>query len=96
MSTTQTNFRLDTQAKEQFEAIVNRLGMTSSTAYNLFVNATIQRQGLPFDVVLDPLSDPDEMKKVIAELRHRVEEANKPDAKWYSLAEVEKELGIHP
>ena len=94
MSTTQTNFRLDTQAKEQFEAIVSKLGMTASTAYTLFVNATIQRQGLPFDVVLDPLSDPEEMKRVIVEAKRRIEEAKKPGAKWYSLVEVEKELGI--
>ena len=57
MATTQANFRVDTMAKEQFEAIVNQLGMTPSTAYNLFINATIRRQGLPFDVVLDPLAD---------------------------------------
>ena len=38
---------------------------------------------------------PDEAKEVIAELRYRVKEANKPDAKWYSLAEIMKEFGMH-
>ena len=94
MATVMTNFRLDSQAKEQFEAIVNKLGMTASTAYNLFVNATIQRQGIPFDVVLDPLSNPEELKEVIAELRRRVAVADAPGAKWYPLADAEKELEL--
>jgi len=45
-----------------------------------------------FNVVIDPLSDPEEKKKVMAELKRRVMEAEKPGAKWYSLDEVKTYL----
>ena len=84
MSYSQTHFRLDSQAKEQFETIVNKLGMTASTAYTLFVNATIQHQGLPFDVALDPLADHQVRAKVEAELARRLSLDDDPNTKWYS------------
>ena len=94
MATTQTNFRIDTQAKQQFENIVNKLGMTTSTAYNLFVNATIQRRGLPFEVVLDPLTIPEVRTKVVAELKRRLASENDPNTKYLTLEESRRELGL--
>ena len=94
VATTQANFRVDAQAKDQFEAIVNQLGMTASTAYNLFINATIQRRGLPFDVVLDPLTIPEIRSKVVAELKQRLALENDPNTKWYSNDQIREELGL--
>ena len=92
MATVQTTLRLDAEAKNQFEKIVNQLGMTASTAYNLFVRATIQRQGLPFDLVIDPLSDPEVKARVDAELDRRLAQANNPEATWYTMDEVMERL----
>ena len=94
MATTQTTIRLDTEAKRQFETIVNELGMTASTAYNLFVHATIRHQGMPFDVTLDPLAHPALKDKVVVELERRTRIADAPDAKWLSSEDVRKELGL--
>jgi len=94
VATAQANFRLNSQAKEQFEAIVNQLGMTASTAYNLFVNATIRRQGLPFDVALDPLARPEESAKVAAELERRLALDNDPNTKYLTLEESKRKLGL--
>ncbi|MCL2812787.1 MAG: type II toxin-antitoxin system RelB/DinJ family antitoxin [Clostridia bacterium] len=95
MATTNANFRVDTQAKDQFEAIVNQLGMTASTAYNLFINATIQRRALPFDVTLDPLTIPEVRAKVEAELERRLARENDPTTKWYSGDQVREMLGLN-
>ena len=41
-------FRIDSQIKEQMTEICNQLGMTPSTAINLFVNAFVREKGMPF------------------------------------------------
>jgi len=95
MATTQTTVRLNTDTKEQFDEIIKSLGMSASTAFNLFVNATIQHQGLPFNVTLDPLAHPLIRAKVEAELERRIQLADDPNTKWYSTEEVLEELGLN-
>jgi DNA-damage-inducible protein J len=94
MATSQTTIRLDPQIKQQFDDVVNKLGMSASTAYNLFVRATIQRQGLPFDLVLDPLDDPAVKANVEAALELRSARADYPGAGWLSTDELRRELGL--
>jgi len=86
--------RTDSELKNQVANLSAKLGFNTSTAVNMFFRAFVQAGGLPFDVVVDPLSNPEERKSVIDELKRRVAVADSPDAKWYSLAEVEKELGL--
>ena len=45
-------FRIDSQIKEQMTEICNQLGMTPSTAINLFVNAFVREKGMPFQIKL--------------------------------------------
>ena len=45
-------FRIDSQIKEQMTEICNQLGMTPSTAINLFVNAFVRVKGMPFQIKL--------------------------------------------
>lgn len=44
--------RMDSQVKSNFDLLCSRLGMSANTAMNLFVNAAIQHQGIPFEVRL--------------------------------------------
>ncbi|MCL2810835.1 MAG: type II toxin-antitoxin system RelB/DinJ family antitoxin [Clostridia bacterium] len=92
MSRTHVNFKADARAKDQFEAIVNQLGMTASTAYNLFINATIQRQGIPFDLALDPLTIPEVKTKVVAELKRRLDLEGDPNIRYLTLEESKREV----
>jgi len=94
MATTHTTIRINSEAKAQFDEIVTKLGLSASSAFNLFVNATIQHQGLPFNVTLDPLAHPILRAKVEAELERRTAIADDPDTKWFTPEEARKELGL--
>lgn len=45
-------FRMDADVKRQMSAICKELGMTTSTAFNLFANAFVRTKGMPFPVVV--------------------------------------------
>ena len=43
-------FRIDSDVKAQMSAICKELGMTTSTAFNLFANAFVRAKGMPFPI----------------------------------------------
>lgn len=43
-------FRIDSNIKQQMSAICKELGMSTSTAFNLFANAFVRAKGMPFPV----------------------------------------------
>lgn len=45
-----TNIRIDPDLKEQTNAVFEELGLTLSTAVNVFLRAVIREGGMPFDV----------------------------------------------
>lgn len=45
-------FRIDTEIKKQMADICAQLGMTTSSAFNIFANAFVRSNGMPFPVVL--------------------------------------------
>lgn len=49
---TNMTFRMDKDVKAQMSAICSELGMTTSTAFNLFANAFVRAKGMPFQVTL--------------------------------------------
>ena len=46
----QVNIRIDDSLKEQGEKLFNDLGMTFSTAINIFISQSVREGGLPFVV----------------------------------------------
>ena len=55
MASKTTNFsiRMNTEVKKQCEEIYNQLGMSLTTAINIFLRQSIRYKGLPFEVRLD-------------------------------------------
>lgn len=49
---TNMTFRMDSEVKTQMAAICAQLGMTTSTAFNLFANAFVRAKGMPFAVTI--------------------------------------------
>jgi len=45
-------FRIDSEVKAQMAAICTQLGMTTSTAFNIFANAFVRAKGMPFSVTI--------------------------------------------
>lgn len=53
MAQTNLNIRIDEGDKQEFDTICGRLGMSMSTAFNIFAKAVIRQQRIPFDVALE-------------------------------------------
>lgn len=53
MATTNLNIRTDKDIKDQAEMIFNELGLTMTTAINIFLRTTIREHGIPFALKLD-------------------------------------------
>ena len=47
-----TNIRIDPDLKEQANAVFEELGLTLSTAVNVFLRAAVREGGMPFDMKL--------------------------------------------
>ena len=54
---TNMTFRMDADVKSQMAAICKELGMTTSTAFNLFANAFVRAKGMPFPVTVRNVID---------------------------------------
>ena len=53
MAATVLNIRTEKEIKEQAEQIFSELGMTMTTAVNLFLRTAIRENGIPFSLKLD-------------------------------------------
>ena len=49
---TNMTFRMDSEVKAQMSAICSQLGMTTSTAFNIFANAFVRAKGVPCAVTM--------------------------------------------
>jgi DNA-damage-inducible protein J len=52
-----TNIRIDPDLKEQANAVFEELGLTLSTAVNVFLRAAVREGGMPFDMKLARTGD---------------------------------------
>ena len=53
MATTNLNVRTDKAVKDQAEEIFNKLGLSMTTAINVFLRTAIREHGIPFELRLD-------------------------------------------
>lgn len=51
MATTTCNIRMDENLKAQFDSVAARIGMPTSTAFNVFAKQFVAHGGFPFEVV---------------------------------------------
>lgn len=56
MAQTNVNIRIDEGDKRLFDEICNQLGMTMSTAFNVFAKAVIRQGGIPFELNVSSLN----------------------------------------
>lgn len=87
-NTTNLSIRMDADLKAQADALFNELGMTLTTAFNIFVRQSLRKGGIPFDVKLDQPN-----KETIAAMLEAEKIANDPSIKGYDdLDELFAEL----
>lgn len=66
MAKTETlHIRIDPEVKSKVEAILNRLGMSTTEAVTIFLYQVILQGGLPFSVKLPLANDEKKVKPVV-------------------------------
>lgn len=50
MATTNVNIRMDSNLKQQFEAFCSDMGMSMSTAFNIFAKKAVREYRIPFEI----------------------------------------------
>ena len=71
MSQVLVNFRMDSEDKLGMEEVCKELGLSMSTAFNLFAKKMKRERRIPFEVSVDPFYSEENMnylKKVISEI----------------------------
>ena len=87
---TNLNIRTDKSIKDQAEMVFNELGLTMTTAINLFLKASIREQGIPFSLKLDV---PNASTAAAIEEGRRI--ADDPSVKGYtSMEELKAALEV--
>ena len=56
MAQTNINIRIDENLKKQFDKLCEELGLTMTTAINIFARAMVRFKGIPFEVSMNSLN----------------------------------------
>lgn len=77
---------MEESIKEQFETILQDLGMNMTTGFNVFARAVIRHGGLPFELTQSSYHNPYNMARIRQSLQ-QLENGN-------TLAKTAEELGL--
>lgn len=58
------NFRMDSNLKQQMEAICEELGMSLTTAFTIFAKKVCREKRIPFEVSVDPFYSQENMDRL--------------------------------
>lgn len=83
----QISLRVDDEVKRNAERTFNDIGLSMSTAINIFLKAVVRENRIPFELSADPFYS----RENVAELEKRVADINsgKSILKEHGLIEVE-------
>lgn len=90
MEYTNLNIRTSKETKAAAEKIFDELGISTSTAFNMFLKAVIRENGLPFELRLDVPN-----AETVAAIEEGRRMAHDPNAvSFASVEEMRKALGL--
>jgi DNA-damage-inducible protein J len=69
MAQTNVNIRMDTQLKDQFETFCNNVGLTMSTAFNVFARTSVKLQKIPFEITAEPFYSESNMNVLMKSIK---------------------------
>lgn len=92
MAQTNINIRMDENLKQDFDRLCGELGLTMTTAFNIFAKTMVRQNGIPFPVSLDMPNA--ETLAAINEIQRMKQEPNKKLYSSFSelLREVETDV----
>jgi len=65
----QVNIRIDDDLKERADLLFEELGMNMTTAFTIFVKASVRQRGIPFELNLDPFYSEKNMRVLKESIR---------------------------
>ena len=70
MANTTINIRIDSELKQQFEKFCNDMGMTMTTAFNIFAKKAVREYRIPFEIGAEIPNE--ETRKAIEDTRNGI------------------------
>jgi DNA-damage-inducible protein J len=83
----QVNIRIDDDIKSKTEILFDEMGLSMSTAVNMFVRQTVRQGAIPFEITTK--SDPFYSEANMKRLRKAIADANTGKLVEHELIEVE-------
>ncbi len=83
--------RMDSQLKQNFDALCSQFGMSANTAMNIFANAVVMYRKIPFEIKAAPKVDSMDGLKAFQEIRKMAESGQLPDL---TLDEINEEIRL--
>ena len=80
--------RIDSEMKSQFDELCNQFGMSSNTAFNIFVNAVVRSRSIPFTIRGSIAEQPSALELFMKQ-RKVAETSNEPEM---TLDEINAEI----
>ena len=90
MAQTLVNVRMDEDIKKKMEETCKELGITMSTAFNIFARKMCRERRIPFDVSIDPFYSENNMK-ILDESKQQLKEGKTVTKTLEELEELEDE-----
>lgn len=87
MAKAMVNFRMDKELKDEMDKVCKKMGMSSTSAFNMFATKLVQEERMPFEIVSEPFyskANMDYLKKIIADV-----ESGKAVLEEHELIEVD-------
>ena len=90
MQTANINIRTDSNLKRKADALYNKLGLTMSTAINMFLKESVRTKSLPLSLKLDEPNE--ETIKAIEESKEIIN--NKKTKGYTNIKDLRRALGV--
>ncbi|MBQ3426763.1 MAG: type II toxin-antitoxin system RelB/DinJ family antitoxin [Clostridia bacterium] len=81
------SFRIDSDLKSQADILFSRLGMTMTTAFNIFLRQSVREGCIPFKITLNTPNE-----ETIAAMLESERMLSDPDLKTYNVEDALREL----
>lgn len=85
MSQTNINIRIDENLKKQFDKFCEDIGMSMTTAFNIFAKKVVKEQKIPFEITADPFYSDANIKR----LKKAIKDAEDGKLTEHEIIEVE-------
>lgn len=83
--------RMDSQLKQNFDALCSRMGMSVNAAINIFANAVVRTRGIPFKISANPIEEEDQALREFREFKKMIANSDSPEL---TLDEINEEIRL--